>query len=202
MWGIFLVDRIFPFCYNTCIETKKGFEMGTRSRIAVMHGPIAKSIYCHWDGYLEHNGAILLEHYDSSKANHLVALGDLSSLGTQIGEKHPFSPHFDEGSKAAYDAAKEAGYCTFYGRDRGETGVEWKVAHTFDELFEQVENGGGEWYYVMRDGAWYCGNTYESDARFYKKLVLLADALASEAVEESNTSEKSVLNAFQQTVDQ
>ena len=46
--------------------------MGTRSRIAVMHGPIAKSIYCHWDGYLEHNGAILQEHYDSSKANHLV----------------------------------------------------------------------------------------------------------------------------------
>ena len=23
MWGIFLVDRIFPFCYNTCMELKK-----------------------------------------------------------------------------------------------------------------------------------------------------------------------------------
>ena len=23
MWGFLLVDRIFPFCYNTCIETKK-----------------------------------------------------------------------------------------------------------------------------------------------------------------------------------
>jgi len=157
--------------------------MGTRSRIAVMHGSVAKSVYCHWDGYLEHNGAILQEHYNSAKANQLVALGDLSSLGTQIGEQHPFSPYFDEGSKAAiaaYDAAKDSGYCTFYGRDRGETGVEWKVAQTFDEFFEQVENCGGEWYYVMQDGEWYCGNTYSSDDRFFKKLVLLAEALTEE----------------------
>jgi hypothetical protein len=36
----------------------------------------------------------------------------------------------------------------------------------------------------MQDGAWYCGNTYSSDARFYKKLVLLAEALADQVVEE------------------
>jgi len=33
--------------------------MGTRSRIAVMHGSVAKSVYCHWDGYLEHNGSTM-----------------------------------------------------------------------------------------------------------------------------------------------
>ena len=38
--------------------------MGTRSRIGVMHGDVVKSVYCHWDGYLEHNGVILQEHYD------------------------------------------------------------------------------------------------------------------------------------------
>jgi hypothetical protein len=65
--------------------------MGTRSRIGVMHGDKVKSIYCHWDGYLDFNGRILQEHYDSSKANHLVALGDLSSLRANIGEKHAFS---------------------------------------------------------------------------------------------------------------
>jgi len=65
--------------------------MGTRSRIGVMHGSVCKSVYCHWDGYLEHNGEILQEHYDSAKANHLVALGDLSSLRATIGEKHAFS---------------------------------------------------------------------------------------------------------------
>ena len=154
--------------------------MGTRSRIAVMHGEIAKSIYCHWDGYLEHNGAILLEHYDSSKANQLVALGDMSALRPEIGEKHAFSQFELEGMDREEFVRTTENMCTFYGRDRGETGVEWKVAHTFEEFFEQVEGGGGEWYYVMQDGAWYCGNTYESDARFYKKLVLLADALAEE----------------------
>jgi len=166
--------------------------MGTRSRIAVMHGPIAKSIYCHWDGYLEHNGAILQEHYDSSKANELVSLGDMSSLRVEIGEKHAFS-QFDlpADEVEAYKTLTE-NMCTFYGRDRGETGVEWKVAQTFEEFFEQVENGGGEWYYVMQDGVWYCGNTYSSDARFYKKLVLLSEALASETVKEETKTWQTV----------
>lgn len=150
--------------------------MGTRSRIAVMHGTVCKSVYCHWDGYLEHNGAILQEHYDSTKANELIALGDLSSLGTQIGEQHPFSPHFDEGSKIAYEAAKEAGYCTFYARDRGEKGTEWKVAHTFEEFLDQVDACGGEYYYVMENGVWYCGSMYGDFAR---RLVRLDEALAS-----------------------
>ena len=153
--------------------------MGTRSRIGVMHGDNVKSVYCHWDGYLEHNGAILQEHYDSVKANQLVALGDLSSLGTQIGEKHPFSPHFDEGSKVAYEAAKEAGYCTFYGRDRGETGTEWKTHTNFVDFFAEVEGSWCEWYYIMRDGVWYVGNRYEKDEQFYQKLVPLAEALAT-----------------------
>jgi hypothetical protein len=144
-----------------------------------MHGDNVKSVYCHWDGYLEHNGAILQEHYDSVKANQLVALGDLSSLGTQIGEKHPFSPHFDEGSKVAYEAAKEAGYCTFYGRDRGETGGEWKTHTNFVDFFAEVEGSWCEWYYIMRDGVWYVGNCHKTDEQFYQKLVPLAEALAT-----------------------
>ena len=161
--------------------------MGTRSRIAVIHGEIAKSVYCHWDGYLEHNGAILQEHYDSSKANHLVALGDLSALRPELGEKHAFSQfEMEEMDREEFVRTTE-NWCTFYGRDRGEEGTEWKVAHTFAEFFEQVENCGGEWYYVMQDGAWYCGNTYESDVRFYKKLVLLAEALADQATEDAKT---------------
>ena len=166
--------------------------MGTRSRIAVMHGEVCKSVYCHWDGYLEHNGAILLEHYDSSKANELVSLGDMSALRPEIGTPHAFSQfELEEMDREEFVRTTE-NMCTFYGRDRGEENVGWKVAHTFEEFFEQVENGGGEWYYVMQDGAWYCGNTYESDARFYKKLVLLAEAIASEAVEEESKTWETV----------
>ena len=35
--------------------------MGTRSRVAVMHGDVCKSVYCHYDGYLEYTGKLLLE---------------------------------------------------------------------------------------------------------------------------------------------
>ena len=63
--------------------------MGTRSRIGVMHGDKLKSVYCHWDGYLEHNGRILQEHYDSAKANQLV--GTLCRQGGKVFD--PISPN-------------------------------------------------------------------------------------------------------------
>ena len=41
--------------------------MGTRSTIAIhnKNGEI-KSVYCHWDGYYEHNGVILYNFYKNS----------------------------------------------------------------------------------------------------------------------------------------
>jgi hypothetical protein len=131
--------------------------MGTRSRIGVMHGDKCKSVYCHWDGYLDHNGRILQEHYDSAKANHLVALGDLSSLRPEIGEQHAFSQfELPADEVEAFKAATE-NMCTFYGRDRGESNIEFKVAQTFAEFLEQCHNCGAEYYYIMRDGVWYTG---------------------------------------------
>jgi len=142
--------------------------MGTRSRIGVMHGDKVKSVYCHWDGYLEHNGAILQGHYyDSAKANHLVALGDLSSLRPEIGEKHHFGDR-DEG-------------CTFYGRDRGEKDTEFQVAQTFAEFLEQCDGCAAEYYYIMKDGVWYVGDTYEGTP-LSKTLTLLTEALVLEKI--------------------
>ena len=153
--------------------------MGTRSRIGVMHGNIVKSVYCHWDGYLSHNGAILQEHYDSVKANQLVALGDLSSLKQEIGAKHAFGTiGMTPAEQEAYEV-EHGNSCTFYARDRGETGTEWQVAHTFDEFLEQVNNCCGEYYYIMRDGVWYCGDTY-GRTELSNKLTALTEALASE----------------------
>lgn len=156
--------------------------MGTRSRIGVMHGDIVKSVYCHWDGYLEHNGKILQEHYDSAKANHLVAMGDLSSLRPNIGEKHAFSQfEVPKDEVEAYKALTED-MCTFYGRDRGETGYEFKAAHTFAEFLEQCDNCGAEYYYINRDGVWYCGTTYENTHPLSKTLTSLTEAIAAEEV--------------------
>ena len=152
--------------------------MGTRSRIGVMHGDNVKSIYCHWDGYLGFNGQILQDHYNSTKTNFLVALGDMSSLAPEIGEKHAFS-QFDLPAEEV-EAYKELtrDWCTFYGRDRGEKDTEWQVATTFDEFLDQCGKSGVEYYYIMKDGVWYCGTTYKTGS-LSRRLVLLSEALES-----------------------
>ena len=136
--------------------------MGTRSRIGVMHGDKCKSVYCHWDGYLSNNGKILQAHYDSAKANHLVSLGDLSSLGTTIGEKHDFDVRTD--------------CCTFYGRDRDETGVDFTVDQSYDEFLSKDYDY--EYYYIMKDGVWYVGVAYDVDNMVPGQLYVLAEQLA------------------------
>jgi hypothetical protein len=142
-----------------------------------MHGDNCKSVYCHWDGYLEYNGSILQKHYDSVKANNLVALGDLSSLKPEIGIQHAFGYHGTEISAEDYE--KQFGnMCTFYGRDRGESNVEFQTDTDFESFIDRVQGNCCEWYYIMRDGVWYVGNVYSSDEQFYKKLVPLAEALA------------------------
>jgi hypothetical protein len=158
--------------------------MGTRSRIGVMHGDKVKSVYCHWDGYLEHNGQILQDHYNSARANMLVALGDMSSLGPVLGQAHPFSEFGikeddpeREAKLALAELAKAEGWCTFYGRDRGEAGTEWQVANTFDEFLEQCDQACAEFYYIMKDGVWYCGTTYENTHPLSKSLTVLSEAL-------------------------
>jgi hypothetical protein len=126
--------------------------MATRSAIGVMHGDNCKMVYCHWDGYLEHNGEILFNHYDSPKANHLVAIGNLSSLKVDIGEKHYFS-QFDCDDP---DYEKKYGnMCTFYGRDRQEEDQGYKTFTKFSEAVEYYKDIGVEFMYIMRDDVWY-----------------------------------------------
>jgi len=57
--------------------------MATRSLIGInLDNGITKIIYCHWDGYPEHNGQLLVDNYNSPSAVfELMELGDMSSLG-------------------------------------------------------------------------------------------------------------------------
>ena len=128
--------------------------MSTRSMIAVMHGSKAKAVYCHWDGYVAHNGAILQEHYDSVKANKLISMGDLSSLRANIGEKHDFSRLDSEMPAEEYEEIY-GDMCTFYGRDRGEEGTEYTTFQTLKDLLETAEGRWCEYVYIMREGVWY-----------------------------------------------
>ena len=133
--------------------------MGTRSRVAVMHGDVCKSVYCHYDGYLDYTGRILQEHYDSTAANQLIALGDNSGVKESVEEMN------------------------FY-KDRGEEDVGYQVAHSFEEFLEQVERCFGEYYYVMRDGVWYAGCVYETQGLMKNGLVPLEQALSALKVAE------------------
>ena len=141
--------------------------MGTRSRVAVMHGDVCKSVYCHYDGYLDYAGRILLSHYDSTAANQLVALGDNSGIKETTAEMNFYS-------------------------DRGEEDVSWQVAHTFEEFLEQVNNCCGEYYYVMKDGVWYAGAVYDTEGLTKNGLVALKDAIAAIGEPEADMSETQI----------
>ena len=96
---------------------------------------LVQQIYCHWDGYLEHNGAILLECYrDSAKVNKLIALGDVSSLGVDVGEEHEFNRCWaEEAYTNIGDKCFAAPETTFYGRDRNEKNVGPKLFKDFED---------------------------------------------------------------------
>ena len=145
--------------------------MGTRSMIAIQnpHNKTVRAVYCHWDGYLEHNGAILQKHYSNSpKVNNLIALGDISSLRPEIGEKHAFSRLETPMDDEAYDKLY-GDMTTYYGRDRGETGTEFKVFDTLKAAEEHYtwseycycfkytkasDYTVGEWHYKKAGERW------------------------------------------------
>jgi hypothetical protein len=115
--------------------------MGTRSTIALEFADgTVQQVYCHWDGYLDNNGVILLQHWsDPFKLRELIDLGDMSSLGERIGTQHPF------------DKAPQ-GECTFYLRDRKEQGcgakkfkdfADYKANHQYEE-FEYILRACGD----------------------------------------------------------
>ena len=129
--------------------------MGTRSTIALEFADgTVQQVYCHWDGYLDHNGAILKEHYSNPfKLRELIDLGDLSSLRPNIGEKHAFSQfELPADQIEAYKKLVED-MCTFYTRDRGET----CPARKYKDVAEYFADAQQEEYdYILRtDGVWY-----------------------------------------------
>jgi hypothetical protein len=144
--------------------------MGTRSTIALEFADgTVQQVYCHWDGYLAHNGKILAGHYiNPFKLRELIDLGDMSSLGERIGTQH------------AFDKAPE-GECTFYKRDRNESGCEAKKFKDLKDYYENVQ--GEEYDYILshRNGKaqWYV-RSYATQGNW----ITLENAFELEALEE------------------
>lgn len=117
--------------------------MSTRSFIfAKLSTGQIKSVYCHSDGYPDYNGRLLNEHYtDQTKVDALLALGDLSILGEEIGEKHSFDN-------------KPVDACTAYGRDRGETGTQARIVRNLASAVKKTAESNAEFVYIWDGEAW------------------------------------------------
>ena len=153
--------------------------MGTRSSIAIKTEDGIKAIYCHWDGYVDHNGKLLKEFYNTTdKVNELIALGDLSTLGSMIGQKHDFDSKY--GPEPELDLT--GNWCLAYGRDRGETGTE---AQTFETIAEWVEAEAERWceYFYLFDGQdWIVSNGKKDESGCFE-FDFLEVAILKEIVE-------------------
>lgn len=134
--------------------------MGTRSRVAVMHGEVIKSVYCHYDGYLQYTGEILQKYYDSTLANKLVALGDNSGVKETLEEMNFYQDR--EREQEDVHAFMES--------------TPWTVAHSFEEFLDQVHGSTCEYYYIMKDGRWYAGCVYNTKGLIKNGLVELEQA--------------------------
>ena len=148
--------------------------MSTRGNIAIaLNSKDAKIIYNHHDSMYTRLGRMLKLYYNTTKkVEELISLGDVSSVGKFIGEKHDFDNRPDD-------------ECNFYGRDRGEDNVEaWTGAidHSwngndaeYDYLFFPVINVWfarrsdilDDWH-VLKDAE--CGITAEDYKRAEQEI--------------------------------
>lgn len=122
--------------------------MSTRSNIVakLADGRWGK-IYCHFDGYLRDVGRTLLTSYQSQeKIEALIALGDLSALGSEVAPP--------EGVPHSY-ARPQPDVCIAYGRDRGDEGVEPAYRDSRREILDQCIDGYAEYVYLWTNGCWY-----------------------------------------------
>ena len=136
--------------------------MATRSLIGLLlEDGRVKYISCHYDGYPEGVGSTLVFDYKiEKKIKELLSHGDLSVLETNI---HPTDEHdFDN---------PEKGVCVFYGRDRGEEGIDAQVT-SIDEFHTNSNSSFTEFLYLFTGGNWWVYDNLEKNGwELVKKLL-------------------------------
>ena len=144
--------------------------MATRSIIAKLDEKGVEAIYCHSDGYLEHTGKTLDQHYqDEDKVEELLAHGDLSSLDENIGEKINF------GDIKLRAKNKQ---CMFYARDRGEKYKEATQLKDESALLEfAFEQCDAEVVYMFAFGSWYVYDNSDAIGNKSYQFIELEEAL-------------------------
>ena len=144
--------------------------MGTRSTIALEFADgTVQQVYCHWDGYLSHNGEILRDHYsDPFKLAELISIGDLSSL----------APSIDKPAGHSFDSPVD-GHTVFYGRDRGESGCNARKFKNLQDYFRNCQDE--EYDYILTRNTGWLVRCYATDGDW----VALGEMFEREAAEDA-----------------
>jgi hypothetical protein len=117
-------------------------KMGTHASIGKLNADgTVTAIYLHYDGYRSHCGKILEENYNTDeKVDELLALGSLSSIGSEIGEKH----------ERDYKNPKFENWCDAHHRDWGR---DIKIMN-YSSRSSWIHNGDEEYMYIWENGEW------------------------------------------------
>jgi len=126
--------------------------MATRSRIGIqLADQSILSVYCHWDGYPQFNGAKLVEHFNSyDDAAELIDGGDISALWTNLGWNN--------------ETRLKTG--PMYYSERGE---DCPPRHDTN-LREYLTQGAEEYAYLFANGEWICYNTRSWDENYQQQV--------------------------------
>jgi len=135
--------------------------MSTRSFVGVMQGNKCLAAYVHNDGYLEGVGAELNQCYTTQAEVEELIAG---------GDMSSLEDYYSE---------------------RGDKGTEPKMFKSFKEFYYYAQGSWADYYYIFKDGQWYCGDTYDKvgASPISKKLVPYAEAVELMAAEEAEWDE-------------
>jgi len=142
--------------------------MSTRSMIGIQNADgTVKTVYCHYDGYPEHNGKMLLNHYNDKKlTENLIKKGDFSFLAENISDVE-------------------------YYADRGDDDVEPVTYKNVTEFSQNMEDSWCEYFYILdAAGKWYVSNGEmfgEGENRTFK-FALVEDVLADPSIDISKSA--------------
>ena len=117
--------------------------MATRARIGIQQNKRIIASYQHWDGYPGGLGYNLCDNWENpKKVTEAIKLGDASKWGAIVGNKIDF----DNRQDPLYEVQN-----VYYGRDRGEKDVGFKV---YKDEADYIANGfksGEQFVYLMKD---------------------------------------------------
>jgi hypothetical protein len=133
-------------------------NMATRSRIGIeLKNGSVLSVYCHWDGYPEHNGKKLKEHFNTrAKVAELIDGGDISALWTNVDWDNETLPTTGP----------------LYYSSRGDNCPPRLDADLAEYLLPENSE---EFAYVFRNGEWVCYNMHQYDNSKLPEVVTVGE---------------------------